>query len=176
MMQRTVTGLSLTALLAVPMYFGGAVMGIAALICICFAVHEEYGALTLAGHRPIAWPTWVGMIVALPLTLTVGTKGYEKRSVERAQNERVFNGPHEGFVENLRTNITLLRRIVVSPRMVTEMISVGKGIPTQAAVVYLDGVADEKAVLRVSHERSLIDRRRRAMLTDRKNVKESGGE
>lgn len=74
MMQRTVTGLSLTALLAVLMYFGGAVMGIAALICICFAVHEEYGALTLAGHRPIAWPTWVGMIVALPLTLTVGTK------------------------------------------------------------------------------------------------------
>lgn len=41
---------------------------------------------------------------------------------------------------------------------------------------YLEGVADEKAVLRVTHERSLIDRRRRAMLTDRKNVKESGGE
>ncbi|MBR4081572.1 MAG: phosphatidate cytidylyltransferase [Clostridia bacterium] len=74
MMQRIVTGMSLTALLAVLMYFGGAVLGIAALICICFAVHEEYSALTLAGHRPVAWPTWLGMIVALPLTLTCGTK------------------------------------------------------------------------------------------------------
>ena len=74
MMQRTVTGLSLTALVAVLIYLGGTVFSIAALICICFAVHEEYHALTLAGHRPIAWPTWVGMILTLILTLTCGSK------------------------------------------------------------------------------------------------------
>ena len=74
MMQRIVTGLGLVALVAVLLYFGGAVMGFAALVCICFAVHEEYGALTLAGHRPVAWPTWTGMILALPLTMACGTK------------------------------------------------------------------------------------------------------
>lgn len=74
MMQRIVTGIGLTTLLAVLLYFGGAVMGVAALVCICFAVHEEYNALTLAGHRPVCWPTWTGMILTLILTLISGSK------------------------------------------------------------------------------------------------------
>ena len=66
MVQRTTTAIGLIAFLMVLMYFGGAVMGIAAMVCICFAVHEEYHALSLAGHRPVAWPTWVGMAVSVP--------------------------------------------------------------------------------------------------------------
>lgn len=72
--QRITTAIGLIALVMVLMYFGGAVMGIAAMICICFAVHEEYHALFLAGHRPVSWPTWVGMAACVPLVLFFGNR------------------------------------------------------------------------------------------------------
>ena len=40
------------------------------------------------------------------------TRGFEKRAVGRSEAEQVVLGPHESFGESIRTNITLLRRIV----------------------------------------------------------------
>lgn len=73
MKQRYITASLLIILLSVLMYFGGAVLSVAAFICICFAVYEEYHALALKGHRPVAWPTWVGMALSIPLTLMLNT-------------------------------------------------------------------------------------------------------
>lgn len=78
--------------------------------------------------------------------LLLETRGYEKRGVERTNSESVVLGPQEGFVENLRTNITLVRRIVRSPHLVSEMMTVGTKLPTQLALMYLDGVASEPAL------------------------------
>ena len=74
------------------------------------------------------------------------TRGYPARQVDRTTNESVVIGAQEGFVESLRTNMTLMRRYVPSPRLITETISVGTGVPCQAALVYLDGVADANVV------------------------------
>ncbi len=74
------------------------------------------------------------------------TRGYPARQVDRTTNESVVIGAQEGFVESLRTNMTLMRRYVPSPRLITETISVGTGVPCQAALVYLDGVADAGVV------------------------------
>jgi len=73
MKQRYITAFLLVALLSVLMYFGGAVLSVAAFICICFAVYEEYHALALKGHRPVALPTWIGMALSIPLTLIFNT-------------------------------------------------------------------------------------------------------
>lgn len=73
MKQRYITAGLLIILLSVLMYFGGAVLSVAAFICICFAVYEEYHALALKGHRPIALPTWIGMALSIPLTLIFNT-------------------------------------------------------------------------------------------------------
>ena len=40
------------------------------------------------------------------------TRGFEKRTVGRPEAEQVVLGPHESFGESIRTNITLLRRIL----------------------------------------------------------------
>lgn len=69
MKQRFITGSLLILFLTVLMYFGGAVLAVAAFVCICFAVYEEYHALALKGHRPVSWPTWAGLAVCIPLTL-----------------------------------------------------------------------------------------------------------
>lgn len=70
--QRLATGVALSALLIVLIYFGGVVMGVAAIVCLCFAMHEEYHALGVAGHRPVSWPTWLAMALVVPLVALGG--------------------------------------------------------------------------------------------------------
>ena len=74
MKQRIVTGLLLTALLAVLLWLPGWCMAIATLVCIGFAVWEEYHALTLAQHRVVTWPAWAAMVLSVPLTYLLGQK------------------------------------------------------------------------------------------------------
>lgn len=81
--------------------------------------------------------------------LVVETKGYAKRSVEQPVNETTISGPHEAFVENLKTNLTLLRRALRSPRLVCEQLSVGDGAPKACSLAYLDGVCNEQVLSQV---------------------------
>jgi len=74
MKQRIITGLLLIALLAVLLWLPPWCMALATLICIGFAVWEEYHALVTAGHRVVSWPTWTAMAVSVPLTFYLGVK------------------------------------------------------------------------------------------------------
>ncbi len=44
--------------------------------------------------------------------ILIETRGFDKRSVEQPVTEKVVKGSQEGFTENLRTNVTLVRRII----------------------------------------------------------------
>lgn len=85
------------------------------------------------------------------------TRGYPARQVNRTTNESVVMGAQEGFVESLRTNMTLMRRYVPSHRLITECVTVGQKVPCQVAVVYLDGVADGAVVSRIRERLLRID-------------------
>ena len=74
--------------------------------------------------------------------IVMDTRGYEKRSVGEPTNERVVRGPHEGFNESLRTNITLIRRIVRTSDLVSELRHVGADNNIQLAILYREGVAN----------------------------------
>ena len=78
--------------------------------------------------------------------LVLETRGFPSRPVNRTTNESVVLGSQEGFVESLRTNITLLRRYVPSPHLVTESLTVGTAIPCRLSLVYLEGVTDPRTV------------------------------
>lgn len=78
--------------------------------------------------------------------IVLETRDYEKRNVDKTLTESVVIGSQQGFVENLRTNITLVRRILRSPTLITEMLSVGKELPTGLSLVYLKGVVNERAL------------------------------
>ena len=65
------------------------------------------------------------------------TRGFEKRAVGKPEAEQVVLGPHESFGESIRTNITLLRRIVQREELITEFISVGGSMKTRCALMYL---------------------------------------
>lgn len=76
--------------------------------------------------------------------LLVDTKGFPTRGVEQPVNETTVIGAQEAFVENLKTNLTLLRRAVRTPRFVAEALQVGTGAPRAVSLVYLDGVCNEQ--------------------------------
>ena len=78
--------------------------------------------------------------------LILETRGYPSRQVNHTTNESVVIGAQEGFVESMRTNLTLLRRYVPSPHLVAESLTVGTGVACGVSLVYLKGVADEGVV------------------------------
>ena len=85
------------------------------------------------------------------------TRGYPARQVNRTTNESVVIGAQEGFVESLRTNMTLMRRYVSSPRLVTECLRVGSKVSCHVALVYLDGMVDQTVVETVRSRLKTID-------------------
>ena len=51
-------------------------------------------------------------IDTLDTAFDIDVKKYNARNVNKPENEIIIKGPHESFVENLRTNTSLLRRII----------------------------------------------------------------
>ncbi len=82
--------------------------------------------------------------------LLAEARGFLRRPVSTPINENVVYGSQEGFVEHLRTNVSLMRSLVRTPRLVTEMLTVGTQIQTNCAMLYLDGIADGKIVAEVA--------------------------
>ena len=74
MKQRTITGLALTAFLAVMLWLPGWCMAIAVMVCVSLAMYEEMRALKKAGHRIVVWPTWAAMALSIPLTYFLSQK------------------------------------------------------------------------------------------------------
>lgn len=81
--------------------------------------------------------------------VVIETKGYEKRSVDQPLTEAVVKGAQEGFTENLRTNVTLIRKIIKNENLVTEMLTVGNTNHANCAIMYLDGIVNPKVVKEV---------------------------
>ncbi len=77
------------------------------------------------------------------------TRGFEKRSIGKPEVEHVVLGPHESFTESIRTNITLLRRIVQREELTTEFITAGGKMKTRCALIYLRGTANEDVIARL---------------------------
>jgi len=71
-------------------------------------------------------------------------RGFEKRTIGKPEVEQVVLGPHESFSESIRTNITLIRRIVQREELITEFVTAGGAMKTRCALLYLRGTADER--------------------------------
>lgn len=85
------------------------------------------------------------------------TRGYEKRSVSTPTSENVIRGPQEAFVENLRTNLTLVRRIIRNKDLVTEMLPMGRTDNLTCAVLYIRGIIDPRIVQEVKRRVKDLD-------------------
>lgn len=81
--------------------------------------------------------------------LNVDIQKFPSRIPSEPPTSPVIQGPREGFVEDIKTNMTLLRRSIRSKELVLKSFFVGKYSNTQVVVAYIDGVADKAVVDKV---------------------------
>ena len=79
---------------------------------------------------------------SLTIAFDIEGKGFGLRSVEKPTTEIVIDGPHEAFVENIRTNTSLLRRIINNEHLIIENIEVGEITKTKCALCYIKDIAN----------------------------------
>ncbi|HZJ83021.1 MAG TPA: spore germination protein [Clostridia bacterium] len=91
------------------------------------------------------------------VSILIESQGFEKRSVSEPITETVISGPHEAFTEELRTNLTLVRRIIRNKDLLTEILPIGKTNNSKCGIMYIDGIANNKVVDEVKRRIESID-------------------
>ncbi len=89
------------------------------------------------------------------LSCSVGTE--EKRSISPPENEPAVKGSQDAFVENLRTNTSLVRRHLQAPELKIREQIVGRQSLTPVDILYLDGLTDPRLVGQVEERLAKID-------------------
>lgn len=96
-------------------------------------------------------------IDTLDVAFGIDVKKFEQRSISVPENESVIKGPQQGYVENLRTNTSLLRRIINNENLVIENIAVGKISQTRCGVCYMQNIANGDLVSEVKYRLNNLD-------------------
>jgi spore germination protein len=78
--------------------------------------------------------------------ISMGLRAFERRMVSEPETETSIRGPREGFTENLRTNTSLIRRKIKSPRLKMKPFIIGSETNTALVVTYIQGLADPNLV------------------------------
>lgn len=88
--------------------------------------------------------------------LVVNVENLEKRSLEEPSTELVIRGPKEGFIENISSNLALLRKRLRTPRLKIEKFTIGELSQTDLAIAYIGGIADNSLIEEVRKRVSRI--------------------
>lgn len=92
-----------------------------------------------------------------PNFLSIDIEKYPVRALMEPPTSAVLQGPREGFVEDLKTNITLIRRRFCTTHLKMENLEVGRLTQTKVCICYLDNVADKKIVKKILSKIKNID-------------------
>lgn len=76
----------------------------------------------------------------------IEVKGFKQRSIDSPNNEVVIKGSQEAFVENIRTNTSILRRIINNENLIIENIDVGKITRTKCGICYMKNITNSNLV------------------------------
>lgn len=85
----------------------------------------------------------------LDICFDIDVKGFKQRSIDSPNNEVVIKGPQAAFVENIRTNTSLLRQFVNSENLIIENIQIGKISKTNCSVCYMKNITNSDIVSEV---------------------------
>lgn len=85
------------------------------------------------------------------------TSAMAKRALSEPTNEMGVRGPHDGFIEDIFVNLSLIRRRLPDPNLKADETVIGRRTQTRVAVVYLADVANPDLVLEVKRRLAKID-------------------
>lgn len=104
----------------------------------------------LAGNPVVLWEGADEGIIA-------GTKKVFVRAISEPPTDVTIKGPREGFIEDIKINVSLVRRRLKTPELKVEMLKVGRRSQTFVAVCYLEGSTPEQTVKAVKEKLEKID-------------------
>lgn len=84
-------------------------------------------------------------------------KGWDNRGVSTPTQEISLSGPQEAFSESIMTNLALVRKILKNPDVTALNIPVGNTNKIPCALMYIDGITNEKIVDEVKRRIKSID-------------------
>lgn len=89
--------------------------------------------------------------------IAFGVQGYNTRSISEPSNEQNIMGSHEGFVENVRINMSLIRRRMKSPTLKFEMVVKGSKSYTDIFICYMVDRVSKELLNRIKKSLKNID-------------------
>lgn len=89
--------------------------------------------------------------------IILDTTGGVYRGISEPVNEGALRGPRDGFIENLETNLSIIRRKVRDKSLRVETITLGRRSQSDVAMVYLADLADDATVSNIREHLKKVD-------------------
>lgn len=90
------------------------------------------------------------LVNGMEVALGMATYKPEKRSIEQPEAERAVRGPRDGFIEQIHSNIALLRNRLPVSEFRIKALEIGEKTKTAVSVCYLENIANEDLVAEVT--------------------------
>ncbi|WNF38693.1 spore germination protein [Bacillaceae bacterium IKA-2] len=83
-------------------------------------------------------------IEGMKLILSIQIQATGKRAIEEPSTQTVVRGPKDGFIEDIETNISLIRKKIKNPALRFQSYTIGKETSTRVYLAYVDGIINLK--------------------------------
>lgn len=93
----------------------------------------------------------------MKVVLTMDTRGGEQRSIKEPITESLIRGPREGFVENIGTNVAMVRNRLKDPNLRIESHKAGRRGKRNLALLYIDGIVNPAILKEVKRRLKTMD-------------------
>lgn len=82
----------------------------------------------------------------------IGLKNPPARSIAEPPTQIAVRGPREGFIEDIKTNMALVRKRIKSDKLQIKTLNIGERSDTVVALVYIEGVCSKDLPKRIEKE------------------------
>lgn len=97
------------------------------------------------------------LVDGLDVGLIVGVKFLPVRAIMEPPTDVAVKGPREGFIEDIKTNMALIRKRLKTPDLRFETIRLGKQSDTMVSLCWLEGTADPKIKEKLTEKLQLVE-------------------
>lgn len=89
--------------------------------------------------------------------IIINARKYATRAVAEPPTETVMRGPREGFIEDFKTNLSLIEKRLKTQSLAIEKIQIGRVSSTAVALIYISTIATPKLVNEVRKKLKAVD-------------------
>lgn len=97
------------------------------------------------------------LVDKIPIGFIVGAKLLPVRAIMEPPTDVAVKGPREGFIEDIKTNMALVRKRLKSPDLRLETVRVGRRSDTAVCICYLEGTSSENVKEQIKKKLSELD-------------------